>query len=128
MQTIAMKRDKANQQPIQLVRGATNFLRVELKTTEGTVYEMAAGELLVFGIKMRPESKQIQLVKSIDNSALDGDAYLFHFLPDETKDLRDGHSWYAVGLQTGEDFLPVIEASPVYIVPGIVEPVEVTEG
>ena len=128
MLSAVYRRNKVNQQPITLTRGASNSVSVILTDTEGKPYVLEANETLRFGIKMRPESKYTQVIKVVDSSALNEDHYIFNLAPDDTADLRLGNLWYDVVLQSGDDFLPVVDISPVTVLAIVAGPSEEGDG
>ena len=110
-----------NNQKLTIVRGTTNAFGITVtdeKTGEPVVLE--ADQVLVFGIKKRPEDREKLLLKKITNSA-DGEYYLELALGD-TSYLDPGDYYYDVGLQQGTTvFYNVIKASPLKIEPNITE-------
>lgn len=111
------RRNKKNQQPITLTRNTSASIGVTLTDLEGETYVLNENETLRFGIKMRPESDAVQVLKIIDSSALDVEAgvYYFNLTPADTAELRLGNLWYDIVLQTGEDVYPVVDLSPVTV-------------
>ena len=111
------RRNKRNQQPITLTRNTSASIGVTLTDLEGETYVLNENETLRFGIKMRPESDAVQVLKIIDSSALDPEAgvYYFNLTPADTAELRLGNLWYDIVLQTGEDMYPVVDLSPVTV-------------
>lgn len=111
------RRNKKNQQPITLTRNTSASIGVTLTDLEGETYVLNENETLRFGIKMRPESDAVQVLKIIDSSALDVEAgvYYFNLTPADTAELRLGNLWYDIVLQTGEDMYPVVDLSPVTV-------------
>lgn len=111
------RRNKRNQQPITLTRNTSASISVTLTDLEGETYVLNENETLRFGIKMRPESDAVQVLKIIDSSALDAEAgvYYFNLTPADTAELRLGNLWYDIVLQTGKDMYPVVDLSPVTV-------------
>jgi len=110
------RRNKRNQQPLTLTRGASSSINISLSDLEGNPYVLGDNETLRFGVKMRPESEYRQIIKVIDSSALDEDVYVFNLTPEDTSNLRLGMLWYDVMLQSGTDLYPVVDLSPVEVI------------
>lgn len=94
---------------IEIVRGTSNSFKIYVVDTDGKPYTLASGEALVFGIKDKPYKKDAAVIKTV-TSGTDG-VYTVNFDPDDTINLKYGKWFYDVGLQSGDDYFPVIEPS-----------------
>lgn len=101
-----------NKQPITIVRGTTNAFSVAVKIKQtGEAYVLAEGETLRFGVKQFPEENEYLMKKDFSTADEDG-TYAFVIDVDDTADLPFGTYYYDVGLQSGNNYYPVIPTSP----------------
>ena len=109
------------QQPIQIVRGTTHTLYINLADKSGNAYVLAENETLRFALKHRPEDKQTEIVKDIGATEYDeeGHCYVLRLSPSETEALTLGRHFYDIGMQSGTDYIPVIGCSTADILPNI---------
>lgn len=104
-------------QKIEIVRGTTNTLALSVTDADGNAYTLADGELLIFGVKEKPEDEELLIQKTITDCT-DGVA-MVELSPDDTIGLKYGRYIYDVGLESGEDYHNIIPASPFVIQPNI---------
>lgn len=94
---------------LSIVRGTSGAWGLSL-TKDGNPFTLETGQVLVFGLKKRPEHESCVLVKKITHSA-NGEYYL-ELTPADTAELEHGTYFYDIGLQHGESiFYNVIESS-----------------
>ena len=99
-------------QPLIMVRGTTLSLALSVQDADGNDYTLAAGEILRFGVKKKPEDTEYIITKEAGPSDTDDDGnYVFSLAPADTEDLPFGCYYYDVGLQSGTDYFNVIETS-----------------
>lgn len=99
-------------QPLNMVRGTTITFALSVSEMGGADYELAGDEVLRFGIKRKPEDTEYLVVKEATSADVDEDGnYLFNFMPADTESLPFGCYYYDIGLQSGNNYFNVIEAS-----------------
>lgn len=100
-------------QNISIVRGTTEYFTVYIVgADDDEPYELHTGEILRFGIKTRADVMDCIIKKELTSEEVDSDGgYTFKFEPSDTKNLPIGTYLYDIGLQSGNDYYPVIEAS-----------------
>ena len=99
-------------QPLSMVRGTTLSLSLALSDESGEAYTLSSGEVLRFGVKKKPEDANYVIEKTAGPSDVDeDDNYLFNLAPGDTQNLPFGCYYYDVGLQSGNNYWNVIEAS-----------------
>lgn len=100
-------------QEINIPRGTTMCLGIEIKNEDGTAYTPANGDVLRFGVKLDPTEATYVISKTgtYDSSA---GYYTVDLSPEDTASLAmDERYWYDAGLQTADgDYYMVVEASP----------------
>lgn len=104
-------------QRIEIVRGTTNTFHINIADANGAPYTLGSGERVVFGIKSKPESEELLVVK-VGEILYEG-TYVVKLCPEDTAALPCGKYSYDVGLDTAEDFFNVIEPSPFDIVASV---------
>ena len=104
---------------IEIVRGTTNAFAISLKDKDtGETYVLETGEVLRFGVKKAEQSTTTVFDKTIAASAVEEDnTYTLTINPDDTLMLPTGRYYYDIGLQSGDDYFPVISWSPFVITP-----------
>ena len=98
---------------IEIVRGTTVIIQIDVLDAEGNPYELQDGEKLIFGVKRKTADSADIIVKTASVSQ-DG-AYTVTLIPEDTCELPCDKYVYDVGLQSGNDFYNVIESSPFVI-------------
>lgn len=96
-------------QVIEIVRGTTNTLEINVTDANGVAYTTAAGEKIVFGVKKKPGDTELLIVKTA--SFVTVGTYLVTLDPDDTANLAYGRYMYDVGLQSGNAFYNIVEPS-----------------
>ena len=97
-------------QKIEIVRGATETFAITITGANNALYALASGEVLVFGVKKNPAKDAELLIKKTVTSGNNG-VYTIKISPEDTSELPFGNYFYDVGVKSGNDFYPVIEAS-----------------
>lgn len=98
-------------QNIEMVRGTTHMLAIILTYEDGTLYTLASGEVLRFGVKQTHNSTEYLIEKELTASDLSGDEYVLTLRPEDTESLRCGRYCYDIGLESGADYYNVIPCS-----------------
>ena len=100
-------------QEINIPRGTTMCLGIEIKNEDGTAYTPASGDILRFGVKLDPDDNSYVIGKTGDYDSTRG-CYTVMIEPEDTASLlMDERYWYDVGVQTADgDYYMVVEASP----------------
>lgn len=112
-------------QPISIVRGTTNFFRIDIVDQDGEPYKMGEDEKLVFGIKANPLDSERIFTKEISangTTVAGGTFAILDLYPSDTLYIEPGKYVYDIGLQVGDNnFYNVVEASQFEIKPNITE-------
>lgn len=103
---------------VSIVRGTTDVLDIVLNDESGAVYEIAAGEKVVFGVKCDTDDADFILLKTAQFLADEG-VYEVTFTPEDTADLDCRDYVYDVALQSDVNFFNIIEASPFIVKPNV---------
>lgn len=99
-------------QKISIVRGTTEYYAVSVIGSEGEPYELQTGEILRFGVKSRTDAPTYIIKKELTSEDADEDGeYPIKLEPSDTQNLPFGTYYYDIGLQSGDDYFSVIEAS-----------------
>lgn len=104
-------------QGIEIVRGTTNTIEVNVLDADGVAYTVVAGEKIVFGLKKKATDPDFILVKVASFNTVG--SYLVGLTPNDTKDLEYGRYVYDVALQSGNNFYNIIPPSPFDIVANV---------
>ena len=104
-------------QRIEIVRGTTNTLNITIVDANGAPYNLGSGEKVVFGIKEKPEHKEVVFAK-VGEIVYEG-LYKVVLEPVDTENLPSGNYYYDVAIESGEAFFNVIEPSPFIVVANI---------
>lgn len=104
-------------QNISVVKARTHKLKIKLTNSDGLPYELAQGEKLIFGVKKSFCDTNYAIVKTITNSsALGTGVYSFELTPADTESLfPDTMYFYDIGLDSGDSYYSVINASRFYL-------------
>ena len=94
-------------QKIEIVRGTSNTLEINIVDANGTPYALESGEKLVFGIKKNPEHKEVIFAKV--GTSIQKGLYQVDILPEDTEGLKSGTYYYDVSIESGVNFYNVIE-------------------
>ena len=92
---------KITENKVQLTRGDTAVLKVEVQKDDGSVYELKPTDTLVLTIKANTATKEIIIQKA----AVDG---VFTISAPETEQLAYGYYYYDVELRQAEGFVSTI--------------------
>ena len=98
---------------IEIVRGTTNTIAIDVLDANGAPYALKDGEKLIFGVKRKVTDKD-ELIVRIASAADDG-SYVVKIEPIDTVNLPCDKYVFDVGLQSGDAFYNVIESSPFVI-------------
>lgn len=104
-------------QSIEIVRGTTNTIQVNVVDANNVAYTVVAGEKIIFGLKKKATDTEFILVREAAFSTVG--VYLATLAPEDTADLECGRYVYDVALQSGKNFYNIIEPSPFSIVPSV---------
>lgn len=98
-------------QPIRIVRGASCDFELPVTDAQKQPYTLAEGEFFRFGVKRFPGNGMYLIRKDFADAGEEPGVYLFSLSPDDTSELDFGSYFYDVGLQSGEDYFPVVPCS-----------------
>lgn len=104
-------------QGIEIVRGTTNTIEVNVVDADNVAYTVKAGEKIIFGLKKNAEDTEFVLVREAAFRTVG--VYLATLVPADTQDLECGRYVYDVALQAGNNFFNIIEPSPFHIVANV---------
>ena len=110
-------------QVIRIDRGRSD---VEELTIEDVVakeiYELQSGEILRFGVKKNINDPNCIFIKECtDKDADENGTYAIYITPEDTINLPVGKYYYDIGIQSGEDYWPVIPWTEFVIGPNATE-------
>lgn len=95
---------------ISLVRGTSKEIGFALSTPDGKPYMLTDGDILRFGVKKTAQDKAYQIRKDLTASDQNAEGLcVMKLKPSDTAELYLGCYRYDVGLQTGDDYIIVIE-------------------
>lgn len=105
-------------QGIEIVRGTTLPISLEVTDANGLPHTAAAGEVILFGIKKEATDAAPIFCKAAVAEDETG-VYSITIYPENTQGLAPGRYYYDVGLESGGDYFNIIEPSPFMILPNI---------
>lgn len=98
---------------IEIVRGTTNTINIDVLDSNGNPYTLKDGEKLIFGVKRKVADADEIIVKTA--SVTEDGSYVVKLVPDDTCNLPCDKYVFDVGLQSDDAFYNVIESSPFVI-------------
>lgn len=98
-------------QRIQMVRGTTKRLEITVTDADYTPFKLAAGDVILFGVKEKPSDEEYVFLKKVYNGSQDG-VYAVKVNPEDTANIAPGRYCYDVGAQVGAAYYNVIKPSP----------------
>ena len=104
-------------QTIEIVRGTTNTLKIEVTDADGNAYNLEDGEKILFGVKKDAKDEALVIRKTV-TQLYDGYCTI-DLAPADTIGLEYGRYVYDVGLQSGNDYHNIIPVSALVIQPNI---------
>lgn len=96
-------------QPIEIVRGTTNVIEITVLDGEGNLRNLSSGEAILFGVKERLSDDVYVFVRAATQKTLG--TYTVELFKEDTQGREFGRYYYDVGLQSGDDFFNIVEAS-----------------
>lgn len=107
------------EQPIEITRGTSEPMELEVTDRNGTPRSLASGEKILFGIKKEP-AKETDCIFVKELAATDeAGVFTLNLYPEDTINLAPGVYWYDINLESGGDFIPVIRLSRFTILPNV---------
>jgi len=94
---------------VEIIRGTTNTFEITVTNAHGELYNLAANEKLLFGIKKNYIDPEYIFVKSV--SVGENGVYTVTLHPEDTEMCDCCKYFYDVAIQSGDEFFNVIEAS-----------------
>lgn len=108
-------------QMISVVRGTTNFYTINISNSDtGEPYALSTGEVFRFGVKKNEDALVRVIEKELTVGSEEG-VYQLDIRPEDTLGLALGKYHYDIGLQSGNDYYPVIEWSEFVVTPNASE-------
>lgn len=108
-------------QDVEIIRGTTNTLEVVVTDADGNLYTPGADEVIIFGVKKRPEHEECVLMKKIRGSECAEGICTIELSPADTARLPFGKYIYDVGLRSGDDYHNIIPPSAFHIEANVTE-------
>ena len=105
-------------QAIEIVRGTTLPMILEITDANGSLYSLGTGERVLFGVKKEPKDESPIFFLTAAAQGATGQ-YAITIYPEHTQELEPGRYWYDVGLESGGDYFNIIEPSGFTILPNI---------
>ena len=105
--------------PFSVVRGSNNTFNVSLRDPDGNVYVLAVGEVLRFGVKRYYEDPTYCIEKTLTAADYKNGVYPIILNPEDTEALSVGKYEYDIGIQSDNQYWPVIAVSPFTITKNI---------
>ena len=102
---------------IEIVRGTSQTIEIEVMDEEGNSYTLAEGERLLFGVKRDIKDANFVIFKQVART--ENGVYTLDIEPADTLGLEIGRYVYDVGLEKGTKYFPVIKVSPFVIEPNV---------
>lgn len=104
-------------QRIEIVRGTTNTLEVDIVDDSGAPYNLGSGEKVVFGIKKKPEHEKVIFAK-VGEIVYEG-KYRVVLDPADTENLPGGDYYFDVAVESPTAFHNVVVPSRFTLVANI---------
>ncbi len=98
-------------QPFKMVRGATEHMKITIREKGGSVYLLTPEEVLRFGVTKHPGDDGYIIKKEMTAENESDGSYYFDIMPQDTLSLAFGKYYYDVGVQSGDNYYPVIRCS-----------------
>ena len=105
------------QNRLEIVRGTTNTIRLEVVDVNGTAYNLDANARIIFGVKEKVEDTELVFQQTAE--VVGEGIFEVKIVPENTEGLKCGKYSYDVGLQRGEDYFNIIEPSTLVITPNV---------
>ena len=102
---------------LQMVRGSTQVLEIQVVGPEGEPYALLEGEVLRFGVKSSECSSGYLVKKDCRN--LEKGICRIVIDPEDTITMEPGRYCYDVGLQSGSNYFPVVRYSDFVLEPNV---------
>ena len=93
---------------LEIIRGTTNTVHIDVTDAGGTPYALADGEVLRFGVKRNAASSEYLIRKDV---TIGTGSYSVTLTPEDTAGLAPGSYLFDVGLQSGGDYYNIIPTS-----------------
>ena len=98
--------------PQEISRGASETFLFSMTDPDGNLYYLQEGEVLRFGVKRDRHMSVFLLKKVLTPADLKDGVYAMTLKPAETAKLPAGNYEWDIGIQYGDDFRPIVAASP----------------
>lgn len=102
---------------LNVIRGSTQILEIQVMGPEGEPYTLLEGEVLRFGVK-NTECSSGYLVKK-ECRELEAGICQIVLSPEDTIGMEPGRYCYDVGLQSGSHYFPVVRYSDFMLEPNV---------
>lgn len=97
-------------QPLDMVRGDTVPMELEVTDENGNLYTVAAAEKIIFGLKKNKDDADCIFTRQAVAGSENG-LYTITLYPEDTEALEPGVYSYDVGLYSGGDYFHIIKPS-----------------
>lgn len=102
---------------LEIVRGTTNTIQIEVVDVNGTAYNLGANERIIFGVKEKAGDSELLFTKVAE--VINEGLFSIKIVPEDTDCLKCGKYSYDVGLQRDLDYFNIIEPSMLVIQPNV---------
>lgn len=102
---------------LKMVRGSTQVIEIQILSPDGQPYVLLEGDVIRFGVK-NPEFPGSYLVKK-ERGSLSNGITSVTILPEDTIGMEPGRYSYDIGLQSGENYFPVVPYSDFVLEPNV---------
>lgn len=107
-------------QHIEIVRGTTLPMELEVTDENGGAYILGSGEKIIFGVKKKATDAEAIFIKEAAAGGTAGQ-YTITIDPEDTQDLAPGRYCYDVGVGTGSGYRNIIKPSGFIILANVTE-------
>ena len=98
-------------QPIEITRGRSYDIALEVTDENGNGYALSGSEVILFGIKKSPEKEATPIFCRAAVAGSEAGSYTVSIHPEDTIDLAPGRYYYDVGLESGGEYYDIIKPS-----------------
>lgn len=102
-----------------MVRGTSQTIEVSIVDSDGNPINVAASDMVVFGVKPRSDTSEYSIRKTIKGSDITNKKAVFNIGPTDTIALDTGRYFYDIGLKSGSSFTMLVPFSEFELLPNI---------
>lgn len=102
---------------LKMVRGSSQTLEIQVLGPDGQPYVLLEGDVIRFGVK-HPEYFGAYLIRKESRGLVNGMTSV-DIDPEDTIGMEPGRYCYDIGLQSGEEYFPVVKYSEFILEPNV---------